>query len=294
MLKALPAAAAALALMIGCASSPSPMAGEWYDLGVAWQDKGDWKKAGEAYSRALALDPSLAAASFNLARALAESGDYAGSLKALDGLAKRDPGNVRVISARAYALHEIGDDKAALEAYRAVLELDPYAPDAAYNAALLELAAGDARAAADRLRPLTEAKPEDGEALALLGAALDKSGSPDGALEAYEKARALDKADAASLERIGELREGRKEYSEAMDAYAAAVKKDAKAASAWFSLARLRLSVAGDGEQGLDALKSALDSGFVDKDKAAALLDEPNLVEREKVVELLKAKGLAQ
>jgi tetratricopeptide (TPR) repeat protein len=287
--------AAALVLVAGCASTPnSAMAREWYDLGVSWQDKGDWKKAGEAYSRALSLDPSLAAASYNLARALAESGDYDGSLKALDGLVKKDPKNVRVLSARAYSLHRKGDDKAALEAYRAVVELDPYAPDAVYNAALLELAAGDAASAASDLDRLTKARPEDGAAFALLGKALDRPGSTDGALDAYEKARALNKADAAALERIGALREGRKEYSEAMDAYAAASKADAKLASAWFALARLKLTIAGDGEGGLAALKSALEAGFADKDKAKALLDEPNLAEIEKATELLKSKGLTE
>jgi tetratricopeptide (TPR) repeat protein len=57
------------------------------------------EEGGEAYSRALAIDPSFAGASYNLARALAEAGDYEGSLRILDRLAKRDPGNVRVAPA---------------------------------------------------------------------------------------------------------------------------------------------------------------------------------------------------
>jgi tetratricopeptide (TPR) repeat protein len=291
------------------------MAREWYELGVSWQEKGDWKKAGEAYSRAIALDPSFAAASFNLARALTESGDYAGALRVLNELAKKDPGNVRVLSARAYALYKKGDAAAALEAYREVVALDPYAPDIVFNAALLELGAGNAQAAVEALERLTKAKSDDGEAFALLGKALDKLGSDEKtpaasgqtpaasgqtpatserALAAYERARELGKADAAALSRIGQLREARKEYSEAMDAYSAAVKTAPRMAATWFALARLRLTIAGDGEKGLDALKNAIASGFSDTKKAAALIDEPTLVEREKVQKLLAEAGLAK
>ena len=288
------ALAAVLGALVGCASAPSSLAREWYELGVSWQEKGDWKRAGEAYSKALALDPSLAAASYNLARALAESGDYKGALATLDDLAGKDPGNARVLAARAYALYRSGDAKAALEAYRELLALDPYSPDGVYNAALLEYGAGNYAAAAEDLERLTKAKSEDGEAFALLGRALDRSDRIEEALAAYERARELGKASAADLARLGAIREGRKEYPEAMDAYAAAVKAAPKLADAWFSLARLRLTVAGDGEQGLAALKSALDAGFSGAEEARALLDEPTLVEREKAVALLEAAGLSE
>lgn len=130
-------------LAAACASTgPSPVAQDWFDLGNAWLEKGDWKKAGQAYSHALALDSSFAGASYNLARALTESGDYDLALKALDALAARDPGNVKIIAARAYALYKKGDAKAALRTYRELLSLDTFAPDAVYNAALLELASG--------------------------------------------------------------------------------------------------------------------------------------------------------
>jgi tetratricopeptide (TPR) repeat protein len=278
----------------GCSSPPAPIAQDWFDLGNSWLEKKEWKKAGEAYSRALAIDPSFAGASYNLARALAEAGDYAGSLRILDRLAERDPSNVRVASARAYALYKKGDAEAALKAYREVLALDAYAPDAVYNTALLELATGDSASAAADLEKLSAASPEDGQLFLLLGRARDKNADSGGALAAFEEAQTLGKADPAALERMGELYETAKRYPEAMDAFSAAVKADAKRAGSWFSLARLKLVVASDSEQGLAALKSALDAGFSDKDAATALLDDPDLPDRAKVVELLKAKGLAE
>jgi tetratricopeptide (TPR) repeat protein len=309
---------------------PSQLAREWYDLGNAWLDKGDWKRAGEAYTRALNLDPKLAGASLNLARALTEAADYDGALRALDTLAKGDPGNVRIITARAYALYKKGDADAALAAYREALAQDPYAPDAVYNAAFLELAAGDAGAAIADLERLSTANPDDGQAFLLLGRAIDRraqsvarvsragahdAGAKDGAdgtnaddkdaaaaadksaasaLAAYEKAKSLGKADTDALERMAFLYSAERRYTEAMDAFEAVFKADPKRASAAFSLARLRFVIADDAEKGLAALKSALDAGFSDKAAASALLAEPDLPEREKVFELLKSKDLAE
>ena len=247
------------------------MAQQWYDLGNAWLDKGDWKKAGEAYSRALALNPSFAGASFNLARALVEAGDYDGALKILAVLAKRDPGNVRIIAARAYALYKKGDAAKALAAYREALKLDPYAPDAVYNAALLELASGDAASAPsptssdltdgqERRRPgLPPPRPGAGQAgpdrrgRAARGPAPPSSRAFDRvqALAAYEKAKTLGKADADGLERMARALRRRDRYSEQMDALEARVKADPKRGADWFALARLRLVVAERRRQGL-------------------------------------------
>jgi tetratricopeptide (TPR) repeat protein len=163
-----------------------------------------------------------------------------------------------------------------------------------YNVALLELAAGDAASAAADLERLSrgEARRRPGSSSSSAGPAT-RTATP-AALAAYEKAQTLGKADAGALERMGELYETAKRYPEAMDAFSAAVKADPKRAGAWFSPRAPRLVVASDAEQGLEALKSALDAGFSDKDAATALLAEPDLPEREKVVELLKAKGLAE
>jgi len=289
------AAAFMIALASGCATlPPSELAKEWYAIGNAWLDKSEWKKAGEAYSKALALDPSFAGASFNLARALAEAGDFDESLRVLAELEKRDPGNVRIASAKAFALYKKGDAKGALAAYRSILDLDPYAPDTLYNVALLELETGDAKAAAEDLGKLAINSPEDPDVLAALAKALGKSGDSDGELAAYEKLKALGKADASAYEKMGLAYDKARRFDEAMDAFEAAVKADPKRSLSWFHLARLRLVVANDSERGLSALKSALDSGFADKDAATALLDEPDLIEREKVIELLKSKGLAE
>lgn len=289
-------AAAGLVLSFpSCASAPktAEAAQEWYAIGNAWFDKREWKRAGEAYSRAIALDPSLAGASYNLARALAEAGDYPAALRALADLEKRDPGNVRVLAAKAYALYKSGDATAALRAYEEVLRLDPYTADAVYNAALLKSEAGERESAVADLERLVAVKSEDASAFLLLGLLRAELGRRDEAIAALETARRLGKADAAALERLGLLYSEARRFSEAMDTLVAATQADGKRASAWFALARLRLAVAEDGTAGMEALKRALDEGFSDREAIVALLAEPVLAEREAVTKLLDEKKLS-
>jgi tetratricopeptide (TPR) repeat protein len=295
----IPAAAAAALLialsLASCSSTPrSELAKGWYELGNAYFDKAEWKKAGEAYSRALSYDPKLVGSSFNLARALAEAGDYPAALRVLDELAKADPGNARIIATRAYVQYKLGDAQAALKSYQALLDLDPYSADAIYNISLLRQAAGDRERAAEDLARLVAVKSDDAAAWILLAGIQADLGRRDEAIASYEAAKKLGKADAVALERLGLLYAEARRYAEAMEALAASTQADAKRAGAWFSLARLRLTVAEDGTAGLEALKKAIEAGFADKEAAAALLAEPNLVEREAATKLLADKGLVK
>jgi tetratricopeptide (TPR) repeat protein len=332
------AALAAFLSASGCATTDkAQLAREWYDIGNAWFDKGEWKKAGASYSRAIALDPRLAAASFNLARALAEAEDYEGALQVADDLLVEDPGNVRVVALRAWALYKTGEAKAAIAAYDGLLELDPYAPDAIYNVALIRSSLGEKERAAADLEPLLRAKPEDYEALALAAKLYDDLGRDEGspapassptdepvaaapvppteapgaapsgaqratrtkreyrqlAIEAYEKLNAAKKAGPEALERLGLMYEEDRRFAEAIETLAAATAAGAERYLAWFALARLRLVVAEDEKGGIEALRKALEAGFVDRAAADALLAEPILPGRETVLQLLTDKGLA-
>lgn len=286
---------AALFLAMSCASAPatSPeLALEWYELGNVWYDAGKWDRAADAYQRALAMDPRLKAANFNMIRALTETKDYDGALRAADLLLESDPKNVRVLTAKAFILYRKGDPVAALAAYEEVIKLEPYAPDAVYNAAFLRSEAGDRAKAAEDLGRLTKAKPEDTEALALYARLLFELDRRDEALVAYETLRTAGKADAAALERLGGLYAGIREFEKAIDALVASTAAEPGRASAWFSLARIRLVEADDGKAGLEALAKALEAGFADKKEIAALLESPSLAEREAVLAKLTEKGL--
>jgi tetratricopeptide (TPR) repeat protein len=271
------AACLVISLFSACATTPTArLAQEWYDIGNAWYDQGKWEKAGTAYSRAIALDPGLSAASYNLSRALAESGNYTGALAAIDAVLASDRLNVKALSSRAYILYKSGNFKAAAGAYDQVLALAPDAPDARFNAALIKVGAKDYEGALAELAPLITASTDDVNVRILNARALAGSG----------------KLTSSDFVTLAGLYVASRDYAKAIDAYAAATASDPKNADAWFALARLRLVEAEDGKAGLEALGKALGAGFADKKAAADLLAEPILAEREAATKALHDKGL--
>ncbi len=271
-----------------------------------------WDKAGAAYEKALAYDPSLVAASYNLARALTEAGAYPRALEVLERLRSEDPDNVRLITLAAYALHKSGDDEGALAAYRRASELNPRDAGTLRNLALLLERAGKDAEAMGILRELYAVHPADDgvlrrlsllEARRVSGLPGSESAAPGEASETSDAEDALTLLSAYLARKPGdrevlraraELREARELFARAQEDWAALVQADPADGEAWFRLARLRLVVAGDREAGLDALRKAMDAKFSDPEAAAALLAALPEAERAKPAELLRAAGLVQ
>ncbi len=255
----------------------------WTELGNAWAELGRWDKAGDAWSRAMALDPGQGVASYNLSRALAEAGKYDESIAKSDEYLSTDPDNSAVLTVKAYALYKAGRDAEALALYERVVTLNGADSASVYNLAVLLEAAGRSDEAMERYDAILVLKPDDANASFRKGLLLAAGGDAEGALPLLERYLA---ANAESLEgrRALALAQVRAErYMDAIDTYAAIVAKAPEDADSWFALARLRLTVAEDGQGGLDALKTALKKGFKDRAQATALLAEPGLVALDEV-----------
>jgi len=287
-------AAILLAASSACVHSPAEkeLALEWYGVGNAWLAAGKYAEAGKAYDRAMTLDPKLVAASYNAAHALVEAGSYDRAIGIADTLIAGESGNIRYIGLRAYALYKAGRIVEATTAYEAAFALDQWAPDIIYNSSLLLVEAGKAATAAERLAPLVETKPDNDVLITLYARALTAAGRDSDAIAEWEDLRSLNKIDAESLESLGTLYAKSGDDAKALEALSAATDKDPKRPSAWFALARLKLTVADDGEGGLAALGKALEAGFADRDAAKALLSEAHLVERDAVAKALTDKQL--
>ncbi len=255
----------------------------WTELGNAWAELGRWDKAGDAWSRAMALDPGQGVASYNLSRALAEAGKYDESILKSDEYLATDPDNAAVLSVKAYALYKAGRDAEALALYERVVALNGADAASVYNLAVLLEAAGRTDEAMERYDTILALKPDEANASFRKGLLLAAAGDAEGALPFLERYLA---ANAESLEgrRAFALTQVRAErYMDAIDMYAAIVAKAPEDTDSWFALARLRLTVAEDGQGGLDALKTALKKGFKDRAKAKDLLAEPGLVALDEV-----------
>ncbi len=287
----------AIMMMVGsCASVPDrrDLALEWYGVGNAYLAAQKWAEAGKAYDRAISLDPTLVAASYNASRALVEAGSYDRAIGLADELLARNPGNVRFLSIKAYALWKAGQAALATETYELAYAQDHFAADVVYNSAVLLLDSGKPAEAAERLAPLLLSKPDDPELLGLGARALGAAGKVPEAISAWETLKATGRMDAGNWELLAGLYLKSGAYAKALEALSECVKADPKRASAWFAQAKVRLTLADDGKGGLEALSKALEAGFADKEQASALLSEAHLLERTAVVKALAAKGLVE
>jgi len=293
MALAMASAAAILTGLSSCATDQSQrQAVAWTEIGNAWSELGRWDKAGDAWSRAMAIDAGQAVAGYNLVRALAEAGKYDEAIATADRYLASDPDNASVLSIKAYALHKAGRDDDAIVVYRRVVVLNGGDAASQYNLAVLLESSGQTDEALALYDAILAAKPDDAGASFRKGMLLSAKGNAQEAIPLIERYVAAHDASLEAHRALARAYERADRFADAIDHYVLITGRDAADAASWFSLARLRLTVAADAKGGLEALKSALQHGFVDKEQAVGLLAAPALVAADEVRAALGAAGL--
>jgi tetratricopeptide (TPR) repeat protein len=245
---------------------------------MAYFDLGRYEDAEKWLNRARTLDKTKTASEYNLGRIAYERGRYEEAVRYFDRILAKDPDNVMALKAAAYTRIKTGELALAESLYRRVLALVPESADDGYNYALVLYAVkkyGEAEAVLDRY-PFALAENNDVLLLyARAQGAQDKVEAVDryaqwlqnGAdpLVRYEYARLLEKTEfyARALE----------QYREVLNVLPQD-NKDPGRPLARFTLARLLLIADSDNETGITELQTAVNDGFADTEKIAALLDE--------------------
>lgn len=277
----------------GCATDQSRrQAVAWTDIGNAWSELGRWDKAGDAWSRAVAIDPGQAVAGYNLVRALTEAGKYDEAIATADRYLASDPDNASVLSIKAYALYKAGRDDEAVIVYRRVVELNGGDAASQYNLAVLLESSGKPDEALALYNVILAGKPDDASASFRKGLLVSAQGNGKEAIPLIERYVAAHDASLEAHRALARAYERADRFADAIDQYALVTGRDPADAASWFSLARLRLTVAADAKAGLEALRSALQHGFADKEQAAGLLAMPALIAADDVRPALGAAGL--
>ncbi len=288
--------ALALASMAGLTSCATDQlrrqAAAWTDIGNAWAELGRWDKAGDAWSRAIAIDAGQAVAGYNLVRALAEAGKYDEAIATADRYLASDPDNAAVLSIEAFALHKAGRDEEAIRVYRRVVVLNGGDAASQYNLAVLLESSGLIDEALAAYDAILVARPDDADASFRKGMLLSAQGKVQEAIPLIERYAAAHDSSLAAHRALAGAYERASRFADAIDQYALVTSRDATDTASWFSLARLRLTVAADAKGGLEALKSALQHGFADKEGAARLLATPGLVATDEARAALGAVGM--
>jgi tetratricopeptide (TPR) repeat protein len=291
----LTAAGAAFCILVlaGCAGTPTAGgASDYYDIGNAYVELGQYDKAIDSFQKALRIDPSLVKADFNLALAYAHQKRTADGEAILQRLLKGDPENTQLLSALGWMYHLDGRETDALAQYDAVVALSPSDTDALYNSGIVLWKLDRKTEALSRLKAELALVPDDTDALFSAGSLLLELNQPS---DSYDMlSRYLDKKpdDRDALYLVAAGAEAMQKYGRALDAYDKIIAGDASQSEAWFDEARLLLTVVQDPERGLSALSRALSAGFKDAAGVKVLLDTPDLLERDKVEATLKDHGL--
>lgn len=267
-----------------CATAPSTreLAEEYVNLGNVYFETGDLERSFELFERALELDPSVSAASYNAARVQIERGQITAAIDLLAQLLRDDPDNVIYRETLAYALYSRGDVPDALREYRRVLTIAPGLVRAVYNMALIQLEFEQAWSAYHTLNSAADLAREDAEYQLLLADAAWAVRQENAAVQALQDAIAAD-ADDLQLRIDAAARFLDWEFPlltiEALLARETLVADDAVGA---FLLARAYLESGGDFDAGRRWLNNAVSAGFDDSAALAELLDR--LVEDERRV----------
>jgi tetratricopeptide (TPR) repeat protein len=281
---------AVLLVLAGCVTGPQnrKVAADYYDIGNAYADLGQYDKAIQYYQTALQVDPSFAKANYNLALAYARMKRTDDAVGVLKQLLLADPKNTQILSTLGWAYHLGGKETEALAQYDAVLGLSPADQDALYNSGIILWKLDRKSEALGRIQKALAISPEDADALYAAGSlylALDQPADATGMLNRY-----LDKkpSDIDALFLAAVAAERLQKYSRELDAFDKIIAIDAKQGDAWFGECRLLLTVVEDPSRGLDALSKALEAGFHDQAAIKALLASTELLDRDKVEGLLK------
>ena len=282
------------AALAACASNTRTLdvAAEYYNLGNAYFELGEFEKAITYYAKALDFNPGLANASLNRALALIQLKKPAEALEILSKLLSGDEENVTVMTALGWALHAGGKDEEALAQYDRIIELSPENRDAVYNSGLIFWKLDRQTEALDRFKKLLIISPDDNDALFSVGALLLSLEDPKSASDYLERYLQKKPEDMDALFLLAECRVELEKYSQALSTYEKIVVLNPKEARAWFGKARLLLTVIEDPDKGLSALKQALELGFHDMGAVKTLLESAELQSRSEVEDALKARNM--
>ncbi len=276
-------------LLSSCASgiSRTDLAADYYDIANAYYDAGKTDKAAEYYGKAVSLNPKLAGANYNLARIYIETGRITDGINILNDLLKRDPSNVMLLVTRAYALSKLGKYDEALADYNQVLDRNPYDKGALYNAAVVEHTLGNNTKAYDLMKRAQALAPDNADILFKLGTYAADAGETSVAVNSLVDYVKQKPDDTNALDLLGDLYVKEEYYDKALQTYDLVLAKK-PSPTVMFKKAKILLTAVEDSEKGLKTLEDALKAGYNDQKELNDLLSAKNLVSPDAVRSLIE------
>ena len=177
----------------------------FYMLGLSSWKQGDLDRAKEAFEQSLTLDSTNVKTLLNLSRVLLDQGNPEDAFRQTERAVTLDSGSAEVQRMRGRVQNALGRRDAAEVSYRLALSIDPSDSWSMNNLGLLLIDEGRYEEALMPLARAVELRPESPSFANNLGVALERTGHPGSAADAYTSALAADSTYVkakTSLERV--------------------------------------------------------------------------------------------
>ncbi|MDR2150972.1 MAG: tetratricopeptide repeat protein [Spirochaetaceae bacterium] len=278
------------ALLFSCAFTSASSAEEYFALGMAYFDLGNYSEAEKWLVKARQTDKTKTASEYNLGRIAFESGRFTEAAAYFETILTKDPENIMALKAAAYTKIKQGDAEGARSLYGRVLALVPESADDGYNYALVLAALEMPEEAEAVLARYTQALKEKPELLLIYAHVQDAQNKVQ-ALDSYALLLETDKSAALRFEYAAAL-EKHTFYARALEQYQEILKTipekntNPSRPQVAFALARLLLLSDPQSEEGITELQNALSLG-TPVATVKTLLEEPGITEAHKEAILL-------
>lgn len=231
-----------------------------YMLGLSAWKSGDHAKASSAFDRALELDPDHKKSLFNSSRVLLEQGQAKEALERIQKALSLEPMSNEGLRLLGRARYELGNAGEAIKAYQRALTVDERDVWSMNNLGLIYI---QQDRSCEALPPLARAVEIRSNAPAFqnnLGTALERSGYPAAAAQAYEAAIAVDSSYSKASIALARVTSGVQEpESVSVDLSRLSQKFQADIAS-WRDPVEQSDSTVTPGEEVKDSVEASIDS----------------------------------
>ena len=198
----------------------------YFNLGLTETQLGNTDRAVSAFSNTIHYDPELTPAYFALANAYRSRGDLVKAAENYKTAVTRDPENVNYNLYYGINLFDQEKYEQAEAYFRNAAELDDSRADVHYNLAQARIKLNRGGAALEAAAQAVKLKGDSPLYVYTLGQAAELTGNTDYAVQAYEKAIALDPSYIKPRINLGILYDKRGEYDRALNHLLAAYKVD--------------------------------------------------------------------
>ena len=263
-------------LLFSCVSQDAIRAEEYFAIGMAYYDLGNYAEAERWLIRAAASDRTMLASEYNLGRIAFETLRYEDAAVYFEGILRRDPDNLMALRAAAYSRIRNGDFLIAEMHYEHILSLVSESIDDGFNYSLVLYSVGKYSECEAVLKSYPEALETNPFAILLLARAERAQNKVD-AVNSFERWLALTDNPSAqglyeyasALEAAGFFARAIEVYNDALDSLIQDTSTLSRA-EIRFSLARLLLIADAQNPLGLTEMQMALGEGY---DNSTALED---------------------